>query len=322
MYNPTSEISVDFRQFAKERTERYESHLLNGVPDYSFKMDYTLRKNIDAIPGAKKILTALASYHTAEEIRRQNMNSIRVSANQFPKIYQMTKECAETLGIGMPTVYVENSPGVMNAYTCASDENNPVIVIYSSLIERLTDAELKAIIAHECGHIHNNHGIYNTVELMFLNSSYSAAMVALGGLAIIVSELVLNSLVMALRTWSRAAEVTCDRAAAICCGEADSFASAFAKLSSGGMLGYEEVNIDEFLKQYDDIRDSAVRFGELMSTHPLPVKRAIVAKDFVNKSEIYYKWHPEQLDPSLALLNRREMDFRTNEVINVHRKEG
>ncbi len=322
MYNPTSEISVDFRQFAKERTERYESHLINGEPDYSFKMDYTLRKHIDAIPGAKKILLALANYGTAEAIKKYNLYSVRVSAKQFPKIYQMTKECCETLGIGMPTVYVVNSPGEMNASTYCSDQDNPIIIIYSSLIERVTDAELKSVIAHECGHIHNNHGIYGVVQNMFLNNSYQAAILALGSLAAVTYKLVINSLMMALDTWSRAAEVTCDRAAVICCGEAESTMSVHAKLSSGGMLNYDDVNIDEFIKQYDDIRDSAVRFRELLADHPISVKRVIVAKDFVENSEIYYKWHPEQLDPSRTLLGRREMDFRTNEIINVYRKEG
>jgi DNA-binding CsgD family transcriptional regulator len=85
----------------------------------------------------------------------------------------MLRECADTLGIGIPTMFVISNIGVLNASTYCFEDADPLITMHSSMLERLTDMELKSVVGHECGHIHNNHGIYNVAVEIIKGASAS-----------------------------------------------------------------------------------------------------------------------------------------------------
>jgi hypothetical protein len=65
----------------------------------------------------------------------------------------------------------------------------------------MSPGELKCVIAHECGHIHNRHAVYKTIIRVLLDSSGGFVSAA-------------NTILMQL--WTRAGEITADRAAMIC----------------------------------------------------------------------------------------------------------
>ena len=85
-----------------------------------------------------------------------------------------------------------------------------------------------------------------------------------------------------LLRWSRAAELTCDRAALIVAGDPKVVVSALMKLSGGSPRFAKMLNVDAFLDQarsYDE--QSATPLGSFLRnaqtrqlTHPLPVARA------------------------------------------------
>ena len=52
-------------------------------------------------------------------------------------------------------------------------------MIHSSLYERLTPGELKTVIGHECGHIHNMHGVYSIMVVILFEG---ASLVLSGGI--------------------------------------------------------------------------------------------------------------------------------------------
>ena len=62
--NPTSAVSLDFSQYAADREASQSAHRLEGLPDYSFRTDNTLRKQIMKVPAQYKLCRAyLSSIH-------------------------------------------------------------------------------------------------------------------------------------------------------------------------------------------------------------------------------------------------------------------
>lgn len=311
MRNPTDDINLNFADYVRERSSRIGKHLQGGIPDYAFTSDYATRQKIAAIPGAFQLGKAITSQVVPRQRQMYNMSGLRVGPNQFPEIYQMVRDCSELLGIGIPTTFITAELGVLNAFALAIEDAEPMIVLNSSIVERMTPQELKAVIGHECGHVHNNHGIYNVLANLLINGIGAS----IPGIREILA-LVSLPLRVAIQTWSRAAEVTCDRAGVLCCGEADSTISAQSKLLSGGLLSDHQINVDALLEQYDSLRSSPVRMLELLNTHPAGVRRILAAKEFIN-SQVFYDWHPELKEPDMHLYSKDELDAHCAKYVSV-----
>lgn len=311
MRNPTDDINLNFADYVRERSSRIGKHLQGGIPDYAFASDYATRQKIAAIPGAFQLGKAITSQVVPRQRQMYNMSGLRVGPNQFPEIYQMVRDCSELLGIGIPTTFITAELGVLNAFALAIEDAEPMIVLNSSIVERMTPQELKAVIGHECGHVHNNHGIYNVLANLLINGIGAS----IPGIREILA-LVSLPLRVAVQTWSRAAEVTCDRAGVLCCGEADSTISAQSKLLSGGLLSDHQINVDALLEQYDSLRSSPVRMLELLNTHPAGVRRILAAKEFIN-SQVFYDWHPELKEPDMHLYSKDELDAHCAKYVSV-----
>ena len=311
MRNPTDDINLNFADYVRERSSRIGKHLQGGIPDYAFASDYATRQKIAAIPGAFQLGKAITSQVVPRQRQMYNMSGLRVGPNHFPEIYQMVRDCTELLGIGIPTTFITAELGVLNAFALAIEDAEPMIVLNSSIVERMTPQELKAVIGHECGHVHNNHGIYNVLANLLINGIGAS----IRGIREILA-LVSLPLRVAIQTWSRAAEVTCDRAGVLCCGEADSTISAQSKLLSGGLLSDHQINVDALLEQYDSLRSSPVRMLELLNTHPAGVRRILAAKEFIN-SQVFYDWHPELKEPDMHLYSKDELDAHCAKYVSV-----
>lgn len=325
--SPVESIDCSFRNYLNKRKGKAAEHLINGIPDYSFPLDYEWRKKLDAIPGlyslGKKIYATIASNFQ----RQQNMNSLAVGPNQFPEVYKIGCDCAKILGIGIPNIYIESNPDI-NAFAIACDDMEPVIIINSGLYERMTLGELKAVIGHECGHIHNNHVIYSALAELLLNQGISVGIMS--GISNMVYQALTISTRAALETWSRAAEVTCDRAAAICCDDLKDVLTSDAKFLYGGAFGEHTVNMDELERQLEIQLQSLNKYDELLglytdaygniaqvgSTHPSTLRRIAADKEF-EECELLYKWRPDLYSPGKTLRSKEETDARCKKIISV-----
>lgn len=317
--NPTNEVDISFDGYVSKRSRKFEKHLEGGIPDYAYASDYTLRQKIKSIPGAYRFFKAFNSQVVPLMKQKYNLSAAKVSPSQFPQIYEMVASCANTLGIGIPSVYIEPNLAEMNAFAYATEDAEPMIVLYSSMLERFSLEELKAVIGHECGHIHNLHGVYNTAASVLLTSFQNTLLMSIPGIQQLLG-LMSRPLEYALKAWNRAAEVTCDRAGIICAGEVESSLSSQAKLTSGGILNQETLDIDELLKQYDVMRGNPVRFYEWTMDHPLSVRRIMADKEFMN-SQVFYDWHPEMKRPDMRLYTKQELDARCDKIISVTKSE-
>src|SRR4028118_2254573 len=176
--------------------------------DYIHPEDSRALAALKTIPGIDSALKKLLAVTGESAIRVSFMASaIKVTPAQCPDLHAKLQIACTTLGVDMPELYVQQNP-VVNAFTGGVDR--PVIVLHSSLIERLTDEEVLAVVAHEVGHIHAEHVLYLTAARLI----EALATVALAATPVvgIVKDVVSASMRGALLAWARRAELSCDRA--------------------------------------------------------------------------------------------------------------
>ena len=245
-------------------------------------------------------LAAASIVRTYKDVLKNQLlgTTVKVTPQQFPSIYQIAEECAASLGVPVPTVYVANSP-VMNAYTFGTDDD-AFIVVHSALIDHYEPDELKFVIGHETGHIQNKHVIYNTV-LILLKQSAAALL-----------KMVLPPLDVALNAWYRRAEITCDRAGLLCCGDVQVAAKSFVKLACGSRKLSQEVDIDAYLEQAVEGRQGVGRLAELFVSHPYLPKRVEAMRVFA-ESEVFR----EAKGLGAGGLSMEEVDDRTSQIIRI-----
>lgn len=316
--NPTESIDLDFTRYAAQRRQTTEAHMEGGLPDYAYGQDYALRQKLRAVPGLYAFCKALTNAVVPYQKQEANLQWLKVGPNQFPEVYEIAAECARRLGIGIPTLFIKPDLKELNAYTLACEDDAPMVVIHSSLLERFTPGELKCIIGHECGHIHNNHSIYNTAVQLLLGAA-EMGILSIPGLQQLFA-LASTPIRWALLSWSRACEVTSDRAAVICGDGIDDAVSVEAKFMYGAAFDRTKIDVESILKQYDTLRATPVRFLELERTHPLPVRRIFAQKEFMN-SEVLYRWRPEWKNPGMKLVDKQELNLRCEKYIGVVKSE-
>ncbi|WP_297421900.1 M48 family metallopeptidase [Clostridium sp.] len=316
-YNPTEEIDISFKNYVNARKREFSAHIINGVPDYSFSMDYDLRQKINSVPGIFKLFKAITNYIVPYQRQKFNMEFVAVGPNQYPEIYGLGEECAKRLGIGVPQIFVQYDVQ-MNAYTYSTEDAAPVIVVTSAVVENMTKGELKTVIGHECGHIHNNHTIYN-VAANIITGTLTDGLNLIPGLKQIIGVLSLGAKFLILN-WSRCAEITADRAGLICADSIEDAIKTEAKLGFGGVKALEHMNIEEYIKQIEQMQATPVRFLELENSHPLTPKRILAHKIF-GECEILYKWRPDWKSGQDNLISKQEADKRCESFISVISKK-
>jgi hypothetical protein len=160
--------------------------------------------------------------------------AVKVGPTQFPRIHRIVERCAKTLGIAPPQVYIVPRMDSYNAYTFGTDDD-AFIVIHALLAEQFSDDELEFVIGHECGHIQNNHVVYLTTLVRIQQVMQMSA----GLLAPLLMPLQL-----ALQSWARAAEITCDRAGLLCCKSPEAAVRSFARSPWARRKLFAEMNVE------------------------------------------------------------------------------
>lgn len=326
--NPADNINCHFSDYLDKRKRDASEHLNGTVPDYCFNLDLEYRKILDSIPGLVSIAKKICGTYASNAIREVNMNGLAVGPNQFPEVYQIGCDCARILGIGVPNIYIIPNQ-TLNASTVATDDVEPFIQIHSGLYERLTLGELKAVIGHECGHIHNNHVTYSQLSHLLLNGGLIAG-ASTGRMTQMLFDVLSWSGQAALAAWSRAAEVTCDRAGMICSDNLRDPITSEAKFLYGAAFGEHEINLDDLDAQLEMQLNSLVKYTEVLGyvksdgsrghyDHPFTLRRIAADKEFA-ECELLYKWRPDLLEPGKKLRSIEETNARCKKLIAVLEK--
>ncbi len=99
--------------------------------------------------------------------RMQQITSPSTPKEQL--VYNTIQELAQRSGIKMPEVWVywDDAP---NAFATGPTRNNAMVAVSSGLAMALTDEELKAVLAHEMGHIDNGDMVATTLLQGLMNT--------------------------------------------------------------------------------------------------------------------------------------------------------
>lgn len=229
-----------------------------------------------AIPGIDTALKKLLEVTGESAIRVIfTASAVKVTPKQCPDLHAKLQIACSTLGVELPELFVQQSP-IPNAFT--GGVKRPVIVLYSALLERLTDEEVLAVVAHEVGHIHAEHVLYLTAARL-IELAANAALVA-APLGLLIKELLTLTMRYALLAWARRAELSCDRAALLVTQDPDVVGRTMMKLAGGTFAS--KVDYPQFLEQARDFQknydEKALdRFWADIITasmsHPFPVWR-------------------------------------------------
>lgn len=200
-------------------------------------------------------------------------NAVRTGPTQYPRAHHLLVEVCTTFDWPRaPEMFVSQTP-VFNAGAYGVDE--PFIVLHSAALELLEDEELRALIAHEMGHVMSGHALYHTIAAILFMISLSALPV-LAGIALLPVKL-------AVLEWSRKSELSADRAGLL--GSQNPMASQqlLMKMAGGyrGALEAGQMDLNAFMAQASEYAETNEGFdivykilNTLGLTHPMNTVRA------------------------------------------------
>lgn len=317
MSDPTAGISIDFGRFVQGREADFAAHVVGGVPDYAFSLDWSIRRKLDMVAPLRKLAEAMTAGTVPVQRALFEANGVAVGPTQFPQVHDMGVRCAERLGIGVPQLFVIQEPRI-NAFTYATGTVDQIVVLTSGLIDAADPAELLTVIGHECGHIHNRHVVYNTLWEVLTNDiargllSSVLRRLARASVVGLLVEAAFSAAVSALfYRWHRCAELTCDRAGLICSGDVAAARRLPGKLSLGQVGDLEGFNADAYAKQLRSFSKSTLKLTELFLTHPLGPVRTQAIDAFLD-CDVLHSWRPELRTPTQR--TREEVDDQVGKL--------
>jgi Zn-dependent protease with chaperone function len=249
---------------------------------YQHPADRAATAALQRIPYLDEVVRRLIALGYERALRAATLGAaVRLGEQQLPGVWVLHREVFHALDIddAVPDLYVAQVP-FANAYTIGA--TRPVVLLNSELLHLLDDGGRRSVLAHEAAHVHSDHVLYQTALLILLRLG-SSGLPALAGLPLLAIRL-------ALLEWFRAAELSCDRAAALVTRDATSVCRALMVLSAGA--GADQLNLDAFIAQaadYDEGGQGLDRLTKLINdmnlTHPMPVRRVRELTDWVRSGE-------------------------------------
>ncbi|MEA2410847.1 MAG: hypothetical protein QOC77_1408 [Thermoleophilaceae bacterium] len=263
-----------------------------GVPDTSFQLsgispralqhpaDRAATAALHQVPYLDQVVRKLIQLGYERALRQAFLgSSVRLGQEQLPEIWVLEREVFNVLDLPeVPDLYLTQMP-FANASTIGAGE--PIIVLNSELVRLLDTDGLRAVIAHEATHVLAEHVLYGTALQILMR--LSARLPLLAGLPFMAVR-------AALLEWSRAAELTCDRGAAVVTRQPMAVCRSLMALAGGQAAG--ELNLDAFIAQGLDYREKGSGlekltrlFIDLGITHPMPVRRIHELLKWVREGE-------------------------------------
>ncbi len=245
---------------------------------YEHPADRAATAALKAIPHLDTVVRKLIEFGYERALRRGVLGSaVRLGDDQLSDVWQAHASAYATLDLEpVPDLYLMQFP-VANALTVGAGK--PVVVINSELLQLLDAQQLQGVFGHEAGHVLSDHVVYRTALVILLRLS------SLPGIPV-----PLFALRAALMEWFRAAELSCDRAAALVIRDPLAVCRTLMVIAAGAEAG--NLDLDVFMKQGQDYREKASpfdRFSRLLSdlnlTHPMSVQRVHELMDWVKRGE-------------------------------------
>ena len=249
---------------------------------YQHPADRAATAALAQVPYLDQAVRKLISLGYERALRAASLGAaVRLGQEQLPEIWALHRQVFNTLDMDeAPDLYLTQFP-LANAYAIGTDR--PIVLLNSELVRILDVEGRRIVLAHEAAHIQSDHVLYRTALLILLQIGSGARLPLLAGLPLLAIR-------MALLEWSRAAELSCDRAAALVTRDPQAVCQALMVLAAGEAA--EDLNLDAFVAQGMDyevtgsgLERLTKRMQDLNVTHPMPVRRVRMLLDWVREGD-------------------------------------
>jgi Zn-dependent protease with chaperone function len=235
---------------------------------YEHPADRAATAALASVPYLDQIVRKLIELGYERALRTALLgDSVRLGQDQLPRVWALHHEAFHVLDVEpLPALYLTQYPF---ANAAAVGAGTPFVVVNSEAVTLLDENGLRAVFAHEAGHILADHVLYRTALLILLNATpLRGPLVALP----------LAAVRLALGEWFRAAELSCDRAAALVTRDPLAVCRTLMALAAGAAA--PELDLEAFLRQAQEFDEGGKgldwlsrRGLELRGGHPLAVRR-------------------------------------------------
>jgi Zn-dependent protease with chaperone function len=250
-----------------------DGYQLKGISPRAFQhpSDRAATAALQTIPGLDQVVRKLIELGYERALRAAYLGaSVRLGPAQLPDTWNLHNQVFRTLDLDeIPDLYVTQFP-MANAQTIGA--GRPIVVVNSELLQLLGTDERRAVLAHEAAHVLGDHVLYFTALQILMAMGRATRLPILAGLPLMAVR-------SALLEWSRAAELSCDRAAAIVTRDPTAVCRTLMILAAG--TGAEDLDLGQFMAQAQEFETGGTglerlsrMFVDLNVTHPMPVRRA------------------------------------------------
>jgi Zn-dependent protease with chaperone function len=258
-------------------TEGYQLKRISSKA-YEHPADRAATAALKAIPHLDTVIGKIIEFGYERALRRGVLGSaVRLGEDQLSHVWRAHARAYATLDLEpAPDLYLTQFP-VANAMTIGAGQ--PIVVVNSELVQLLDGEQLRGVFAHEAGHVLSEHVLYRTALVILLRLS------TLPGI-----PLPLFPLKAALMEWFRAAELSCDRAAALVIRDPLAVCRTLMVITAGAEAA--NLDLDVFMRQGQDYRAKGSPFDrfsrlliDLNLTHPMSVQRVHELMEWVQSGD-------------------------------------
>lgn len=265
-----------------------------GISSEAFRhpLDRQAEQALRSLPGfdlvARKLMELI--YERPQLIYLMG-NTIQVGPRQYSTIYQIFRECVRDLDIyPEPALFLSQNP---QADSYALGQEHPYIVINTGILDLLNEAEIRAVLAHELGHIKCGHTILIQMAMGVMGAASALSRFTFG-----VGNFVTPALIYAFFEWRRKAELSADRAALLLVDDLNTVMSSIMKTTGGSIKYANECSLQELIRQSENYQvldedelNQVYKFlvysgsqSEMLS-HPFPVERLHYLQEWAVSTE-------------------------------------
>ena len=225
----------------------------------------------------------LGAYWFSDRLALRMSGAKPVTEEQAPGLYQMVRELCTRADLPMPTLHVipQEQP---NAFATGRNPKNSAVAVTAGIMKRLSEDELRGVIAHELAHIRNRDILIQSVAatiggaitylaymLMWFGGDDESPFGLIGALAMVILAPIAASLIQL--SISRQREYSADATGAEICGNPESLASALLRLEESAQEIPMQVN--QAAEPLYIVKPFAGKgMAALFSTHP-PIEERV-----------------------------------------------
>src|SRR5271168_3861972 len=140
-----------------------EGYRLTGISSkaYEHPADRAATAALSTIPYLERSIRRLIDLGYERAYRQSYLGSaVRLGEDQLPDVWRTHNRAYATLDVDpVPDLYLTQDP-IANAMTIGSQR--PMVVLNSELVRLLDTHQLRAVCAHEAGHVLSDHVLYTT----------------------------------------------------------------------------------------------------------------------------------------------------------------